>query len=56
VVRLIRMTKDVGGLFISIWHNTSLTDENEWEGWRRLFEYTLAEQQESSLLQADDVR
>lgn len=42
--KLINRTKEVGGLFISIWHNTSLTEEGDWEGWRRVFEYTLKEQ------------
>ena len=45
VGRLIKRTKEVGGLFVSVWHNTSLTDEGEWSGWRQLFEYTLREQQ-----------
>ncbi|MEA1886346.1 MAG: polysaccharide deacetylase family protein [Bacteroidota bacterium] len=44
VSKLINWTKQVGGLFVSVWHNTSLTDEGEWEGWRQLFEYTLREQ------------
>lgn len=44
VKKLIDITKEVGGLFVSIWHNTSLTEENEWKGWRQLFEYTLREQ------------
>ncbi len=42
---LIRATKEVGGLFVSIWHNTSLTGEGEWKGWKKLFEHTLKEQQ-----------
>ncbi|MFP4488011.1 MAG: polysaccharide deacetylase family protein, partial [Bacteroidales bacterium] len=44
VKRLIDITREVGGLFVSIWHNTSLTEEDEWKGWRQLFEYTLREQ------------
>jgi len=46
--RLIKMTKEVGGLFVSVWHNTSLTDMGEWKGWRQLFEYTLKEQQKDT--------
>ncbi|MBN1388719.1 MAG: polysaccharide deacetylase family protein [Bacteroidales bacterium] len=49
VSRLISRTKEVGGLFVSVWHNTSLTDKGEWKGWRRLFKYTLEEQQQSSI-------
>lgn len=42
--RLIDATRKVGGLFISIWHNTSLAEAEGWEGWRRVFEATLAGQ------------
>lgn len=38
---LISSTMEVGGLFASIWHNTSLAEGNGWEGWRRVFEETL---------------
>jgi hypothetical protein len=41
---LITATRKVGGLFVSIWHNTSLNEGNGWEGWRRVFEETLAMQ------------
>lgn len=41
---LIKRTKEAGGLFVSVWHNTSLTDEGAWEGWRKVFEYALKEQ------------
>lgn len=47
VSKLINWTKQVGGLFVSVWHNNSLNDEGEWKGWRQVFEYTLREQQES---------
>jgi hypothetical protein len=43
VVRsLISATRRSGGLFVSVWHNTSLTETNGWEGWRKVFEETLA--------------
>jgi hypothetical protein len=41
---LITATRKVGGLFVSIWHNTSLNEGNGWEGWRRVFEETIAMQ------------
>lgn len=41
---LISETRRVGGLFVSIWHNTSLNEGNGWEGWRRVFEETLVMQ------------
>ncbi len=30
--------KKYGGQFVSIWHNSSLSDEGEWKGWRRVHE------------------
>jgi len=42
IVKLISETRKVGGLFVSIWHNTSLNEGNGWEGWRKVFEKTLA--------------
>lgn len=41
---LIDETKSVGGLFVSVWHNTSLSDSGEWEGWKEVFEFSLMEQ------------
>jgi len=38
--------KQVGGTYISIWHNESLSDEKRWKGWRavyeKMIEYALA--------------
>ena len=39
---LIDATRKAGGLFVSVWHNTSLAESNGWEGWRKVFEETLA--------------
>ena len=44
VQELIGETRKAGGLFISIWHNTTLTDNPDCRGWRELFEFTLANQ------------
>jgi hypothetical protein len=41
ILKLINETKKVGGLFVSIWHNTSLLDNQEWSGWREVFEFLL---------------
>jgi len=41
---LIAETKKAGGIFISLWHNTSLLESAEWQGWRSVFENMLAEQ------------
>jgi hypothetical protein len=34
---LINEVKKVNGIFISLWHNDSLSDKFEWKGWRRVF-------------------
>jgi hypothetical protein len=36
-----RTIKDVGGLFVCLWHNTSLGDRGEWKGWKTVFEEML---------------
>jgi hypothetical protein len=41
---LIFQTKRAGGLFVSIWHNTSLLDTPDCRKWREVFEFTLMEQ------------
>ena len=28
----------LGGTFVMIWHNESLSNQGEWGGWRRVFE------------------
>lgn len=45
IVKLIEATKSAGGLFVSIWHNTSLLEIPRWKGWRMLFEKMLKKQQ-----------
>jgi hypothetical protein len=42
---LISTTRKAGGLFVSVWHNTSLAEYNGWEGWRKVFEEMLALQE-----------
>jgi hypothetical protein len=44
ILKLITETRKVGGLFVSIWHNTSLLDCKEWQGWREVFEYMIKTQ------------
>jgi hypothetical protein len=39
---LVNETRDAGGTFISIWHNTSLLDEESGRKWRSVFESLLA--------------
>ena len=44
IEELITATRKVGGLFVPIWHNTSLNEGNGWEGWRRVFREMLSMQ------------
>jgi len=44
ILKLIGETKKAGGLFVSIWHNTSLLDTDEWREWRGVFELMLKNQ------------
>lgn len=40
---LVSRTRDVGGLFVSIWHNSSFAKEWGWEGWEAVYEHLLRE-------------
>jgi hypothetical protein len=44
ILKLINETRRAGGLFVSIWHNTSLLDNEEWRGWRGVFEFMIRNQ------------
>lgn len=44
ILKIITEIKNVGGLFVSIWHNTSLLDNPEWKEWREVFEFMLKSQ------------
>jgi hypothetical protein len=44
ISNLISQTRKVGGLFVSIWHNTTLLESPECRDWRDVFEFTLNEQ------------
>ncbi len=41
--KIIEEIKEVQGLFISIWHNNSLSDTNDWKGWRIVYEEMVKE-------------
>jgi hypothetical protein len=45
ITGLIDETRKAGGLFVSIWHNTTLLDNGELTGWRDVFDYMLKQQQ-----------
>jgi hypothetical protein len=44
ILKILNETRRAGGLFVSIWHNTSLIDSDIWQGWRDVFEFTLKNQ------------
>ena len=37
-LRIAQIVKDVGGHFVTIWHNESLSNANEWKGWSNVLE------------------
>ncbi|MFO7617706.1 MAG: polysaccharide deacetylase family protein, partial [Bacteroidales bacterium] len=40
--RIIDTTREVGGTFISLWHNESLSEWKTWRGWSRVYREMLA--------------
>ena len=40
--KIIDEVKAVKGTFISLWHNESLSDSDEWAGWRKVYEDLLS--------------
>ena len=38
VASLKQQVKEVGGVFIGIWHNETVTDKGIWKGWRAVYE------------------
>jgi hypothetical protein len=38
------------GMFIPLWHNSTLSDKDGWEGWREVFEYMLTEIEKRKLM------
>ncbi len=43
VKNLIDETKKVNGVFTTLWHNESLSDEKQWQGWRKVYEEIVEE-------------
>ena len=41
IYQMIAEVKAVGGLFMCIWHNHSINDKGEWEGWYDVLEKTV---------------
>ena len=38
IENIMREVKEVGGTFVSIWHNETVNDLGEWKGYREVFE------------------
>jgi hypothetical protein len=38
VKELIAATKKVNGVFSTLWHNETLSDEKQWKGWKKVYE------------------
>ena len=43
VKEIIDYVKEVDGVFISLWHNETLSDNRNWKDWRQVYEYTIEE-------------
>jgi hypothetical protein len=43
IKRLIASVKEVGGTFISLWHNESLSEHKQWKGWSHVYEEMVKE-------------
>jgi hypothetical protein len=41
-MRLIDEVKAVNGTFVTLWHNQSVNDKEEWTGWRKVYEDIVA--------------
>jgi len=44
---LMKKVNDVGGLFVSLWHNESFSETERWRGWRVVYESLLAKASKS---------
>jgi uncharacterized protein DUF7033 len=51
---LINVVCKYEGIFIPIWHNSTLSDKDEWKGWRNVFEFTLNEIEKAGLVNLFD--
>jgi hypothetical protein len=43
VKTMIAEVKKVNGVFMSLWHNETLSDEKQWKGWKRVYEEIVRE-------------
>lgn len=45
IAKLMSKVKEVNGLFVSLWHNESLSETERWKGWRRVYESMIKDAQ-----------
>ncbi len=43
ITGMLENVQRVGGLFVSLWHNESLSDSERWKGWRPVYEHVITE-------------
>ena len=43
---IITVIKNNNGTFVSLWHNSSLSEVNEWKNWTKVYENLLLNAQE----------
>jgi hypothetical protein len=36
--KMIDEVRSVNGTFVTLWHNHTVNDKDEWEGWRKVYE------------------
>lgn len=41
VKEMVHQVKAVDGTFISLWHNETLSEKDQWQGWRKVYEETI---------------
>jgi hypothetical protein len=39
---LIKEVKNVNGIFMGLWHNETVSDEDLWKGWRKVYEFMIS--------------
>lgn len=43
IKELLDYVKEVDGVFISLWHNETVSDNRHWKDWKQVYEYTIEE-------------
>lgn len=51
---LIEEVKNVGGVLMCIWHNSSINDLGEWQGWRDVLDYNISLVEKNDVSNFDD--